>query len=97
MRGTPDTRSATLNEMMRAYENNIIRQALITSQGSVTKAAILLGISHQSLIHILESRHSDLLSLRTPVKPRKRSVVKKRGAGTLRKTGFAHLPDPNNR
>jgi DNA-binding NtrC family response regulator len=63
--------TAPLNEMMRRYENDIIRQALKTAQGKVTRAAHLLGISHQRLIYILESRHRDLLSVRTPISSRK--------------------------
>src|SRR4051812_7286023 len=68
---------ATLSALMRRYENDIIRQALIASQGSVTRAAISLGVSHQRLIYILKSRHKDLLSVRTPAKPRKRSIITK--------------------
>ena len=72
-----ETGNMTLSTLMRRYENDIIRQALITSQGSVTRAALLLGISHQRLIYILKSRHKDLLSVRTPAKPRKRSIITK--------------------
>ncbi len=68
--------TATLDEIMRRFENNIIRQALEASEGSITKAALLLGISHQRLGYILESRQRDLRSVRTPVK-RRQSVIKK--------------------
>jgi tetratricopeptide (TPR) repeat protein len=70
--------TAPLNEMMRRYENDIIRQALKTGKGKVTRAAHLLGISHQRLIYILESRHRDLLSIRTPIQNRKRIIKKER-------------------
>jgi transcriptional regulator with PAS, ATPase and Fis domain len=72
-----DAGATTLNDMVRHYENNLIRQALITAQGRVTRAALLLGVSHQSLIYIMKSRHQDLLSIRTPIRPRKRSIVSK--------------------
>lgn len=78
VRSLTDIGNATLNEMMRAYEKSIIQQALTDAQGSVSRAALLLGISHQSLIHMLGSRHRDLLALRTPVKTRKRSIMTKR-------------------
>ena len=76
-RGNADAGATTLNELMRRYENQLIRKALIASQGSVTRGALLLGVSHQRLIYIMKSRHRDLLSVRTPVKTRKRSIVKK--------------------
>jgi tetratricopeptide (TPR) repeat protein len=62
--------NVALDEMMRRYENNIIRQALTASQGSITRAALLLGISHQRLGYILESRQRDLQSVRTPIRTR---------------------------
>jgi transcriptional regulator with PAS, ATPase and Fis domain len=78
LRCTADLGTATLGEMVQSYENDLIRQALIASQGSVTRAALLLGISHQRLIYVLKNRHRDLLSVRTPIKPRRRSMKKKR-------------------
>jgi tetratricopeptide (TPR) repeat protein len=60
-----------LEETLRRYENDVIRQALAKSQGSVTQAARLLGVSHQRLIYIIKQRHQDLLSVRTPIKSRK--------------------------
>lgn len=76
MRILTEIGTAPLNEMMRRYENDIIRQALKTAKGKVTRAAHLLGISHQRLIYILESRHRDLLSVRTPIQNRKRIIKK---------------------
>lgn len=73
----PKIGKTTLGTLMKRYENNILRKALIASQGSVTKAALSLGISHQRLIYILKSRHKDLLSVRTPAKPRRRSIITK--------------------
>jgi len=62
-------------EVLR-YEGSLIRKALEDSDGSVTRAARLLGVTHQGLAFILNGRHSDLLSKRTPVKKRKRSIIR---------------------
>jgi len=63
------------SEVLR-YEGNLIRKALEESRGSVTRAARLLGVTHQGLAFILNGRHSDLLSIRTPVKRRRRSIIR---------------------
>lgn len=57
---------------VRLYERNLIKQALIKTEGRVTQAARLLGTSHQHLAHIIEFRHKDLLRLRTPPRPRRK-------------------------
>ena len=62
-------------EVLR-YEANLIRRALEESGGSVTRAARLLGVTHQGLAFILNGRHNDLLSIRTPVKRRRRSIIR---------------------
>jgi tetratricopeptide (TPR) repeat protein len=62
-------------EVLR-YEGSLIRKALETSRGSVTRAARLLGVTHQGLAFILNGRHSDLLSIRTPVKRRRKSIIR---------------------
>lgn len=62
-------------EVLR-YEGNLIRRALEESGGSVTRAARLLGVTHQGLAFILNGRHSDLLAIRTPVKRRRRSIIR---------------------
>ncbi len=62
-------------EVLR-YEGSLIRKALEDSGGSVTRAARLLGVTHQGLAFILNGRHSDLLSIRTPVKRRRRSIIR---------------------
>jgi CheY-like chemotaxis protein len=62
-------------EVLR-YEAHFIKLALKDSDGRVTRAARLLGLSgHQSLQYIINSRHKDLLSDRTPIVPRKRSFT----------------------
>jgi tetratricopeptide (TPR) repeat protein len=63
------------SEVLR-YEGSLIRRALEESGGSVTRAARLLGVTHQGLAFILNGRHNDLLSIRTPVKRRRRSIIR---------------------
>jgi tetratricopeptide (TPR) repeat protein len=67
----------TLVEEVRRYEAELISQALVTSRGSITRAALLLGISHQRLGYILESRHRDLQAVRTPPRTRQNIIKKK--------------------
>jgi tetratricopeptide (TPR) repeat protein len=69
--------SSALIEEVHRYERDLIRQALIKAEGSVTWAARLLGVSHQRLIYIIKKRHKDLRSVRTPAKRRHRSIIKK--------------------
>lgn len=69
---------ASLEELVLGYEGELIRKALESSGGSVTRAARSLGITHQGLAFILNGRHRDLLSVRTPVKPRRRSIIRYR-------------------
>lgn len=52
--------SNTLTEAVLAYEGKIIREAMGLTNGSVTKAATLLGISYQRLGYILDTRHEGL-------------------------------------
>lgn len=69
---------ASLEDLVLSYEGDLIRQALEASEGSVTRAARSLGITHQGLAFILNGRHRNLLSVRTPVKPRRRSIIRYR-------------------
>jgi tetratricopeptide (TPR) repeat protein len=66
------TRNFLLQEKVLKYERSIIRQALAQSNGSVSHAASLLGLSHQGLAYIIEARHRDLLKERTPIRRRPR-------------------------
>lgn len=68
----------SLEELVLNYEGDLIRRALESSGGSVTRAARLLGITHQGLAFILNGRHRNLLSVRTPVKTRRRSIIRYR-------------------
>jgi tetratricopeptide (TPR) repeat protein len=68
----------SLTKVMRAYEYRFIKQALENSQGSISRAARLLGIPYQSLGYVIKTRHKDLMSKRTPIKKRRSSIIKKR-------------------
>lgn len=70
--------SSSLDDEVRRYEGRLIKQALDAYGGSVTRAARALGITHQGLAFILNGRHKDLLSARTPIKPRRRSIIRYR-------------------
>lgn len=61
-----------LQEKLLQVERELIRQALAQTNGRVTPAAALLGISYQALAYIIPSRHPDLLKQRTPVRRRSR-------------------------
>jgi tetratricopeptide (TPR) repeat protein len=74
---TPSTSANfSLDAEVLRYEGSLIRKALEESGGSVTRAARRLGVTHQGLAFILNGRHSDLLSIRTPVKKRRRSIIR---------------------
>jgi tetratricopeptide (TPR) repeat protein len=62
----------TLKEEILSREHELIAHALEANDGSVTHAAKNLGISYQELHYMLETRHRDLSSLRTPVRRRPR-------------------------
>ena len=64
------TAGRNLTEEIQSLEHDLIRHALETNNGSVTRAARALGISYQELGYMLKTRHADLLTLRTP--PRRR-------------------------
>jgi tetratricopeptide (TPR) repeat protein len=59
------------------FEAKLIGQALDETGGSVSRAAKLLGLKHQTLTSILETRHKKLLGKRTPVEKRRRSIIKR--------------------
>jgi tetratricopeptide (TPR) repeat protein len=81
---TPETEAApdllsmngSLDENVLRYEGELIRQALKAAEGSVTRAARLLGVTHQGLAFILNGRQKNLLSSRKPAKPRRRSIIR---------------------
>ena len=68
------TKSPNLQKAVVKYEGTLIKQALTRTNGSVTHAASLLGLSHQGLGYVIESRHPQLLKERTPIRRRPRKV-----------------------
>jgi hypothetical protein len=66
----------SLEDEVLRYEGTIIKRALESSGGSVTRAARLLGTTHQGLAFILNGRHRSLLSARKPVRPRRKSIIR---------------------
>jgi transcriptional regulator with GAF, ATPase, and Fis domain len=56
----------TFVEQVREFERTLIRQALEEAQGSVTRAARALGLTHQGLCYIINHRHKELLTSRAP-------------------------------
>ncbi|MDQ5847315.1 MAG: hypothetical protein M3539_18680 [Acidobacteriota bacterium] len=66
------TKGRNLQQIILETEREIIRQALAQTNGGVTRAAALLGMSYQSLAYIIQSRHKDLLKERSPVRRRQR-------------------------
>lgn len=66
----------SLRSALHLLEGRYIEEALIRSGGRITKAASLLGISHQALRNVLDNRQQHLLSKRLPLKKRYRSIIK---------------------
>ncbi len=60
----------SLPDAVHAYERELILKALSDAGGRLTKAAGLLGVSHQSLSLTLHQRHKDLQQHRIQRKPR---------------------------
>lgn len=75
LRAGPGDEGFVLPRALEAYEARLIESALEEGGGSVTRAAKRLGVSHQALIQMLNTRHRRLLDKRTPARPRRRSIV----------------------
>jgi tetratricopeptide (TPR) repeat protein len=69
-------RSFSFYSVVQEFEEKIIEQALAESGGSVTGAAKLLGLKHQTLISMLKKRHKGLQAKRTPPEKRLKSIIK---------------------
>lgn len=61
---------------VQEVEARLIEQALEMEGGSVTSAAKRLGLKRQTLTNMLQVRHRKLLDKRTPLIPRRRSIIK---------------------
>jgi tetratricopeptide (TPR) repeat protein len=66
------SQGSDLNEKLLHVEREMIRQALAQAKGGVSQAARILGLSHQGLAYIIQSRHRELLKERSPVRRRAR-------------------------
>ena len=72
----PDWTNFSLRQAVLRYESHLIKLALLHSEGSVTKAARLLGYKHhQSLISLITSRHKELLTVRSPAHKRRQHLM----------------------
>jgi tetratricopeptide (TPR) repeat protein len=68
----------SLKQQVLQSEKVLIQRALLDSGGVVSRAARLLGFRHhQTLIALINSRHRDLLEARSPVRIRRRSLMRK--------------------
>lgn len=72
----PGERGFTMWDAIEELEERCIERALDAAGGSVTRAAKLLGLSHQSFIAMLNTRHRKLLPKRHPAERRLRSIIK---------------------
>jgi tetratricopeptide (TPR) repeat protein len=73
----PKTRAKSqlsLPDEMLNHERQMIREALIKGNKRVTRAAELLGITHQALSYIIGARHPNLIKERSPIhhRPKKK-------------------------
>src|SRR6266478_6567840 len=65
----------SFKQHVKESERTVIERALRDAGGSVTKAAHLLGFKHhQSLISLINTRHEELLKVRTKVRKRRRHL-----------------------
>lgn len=71
----PHDQNFTFYNAVHELEARLIEQALEEAGGSVSRAAKLLGMRHQTLGEILRRRHQSLLDLRTPAARRKKSII----------------------
>lgn len=77
----------SLRRKVQEYEERVIERALRDAGGVVSRAAQLLGFKHHhSLIAMLKGRHRKLLPARSPIVPRKRSII-----GAEREEGGAEI------
>jgi tetratricopeptide (TPR) repeat protein len=72
----PHDKTFSFFSAVHEFEAKIIEQALDEAGGSVTRAAKLLGLTHQTLGTILSQRHKQLAGKRTPRGKRLRSIIK---------------------
>ncbi len=67
----------SLADELLHFEGLLIKRALDQADGSVTRAARLLGMTHQGLAWSLSHRHKQLLRWRKPSRRRHESIIKR--------------------
>ena len=71
----PELSWSAFRRNVKKAEKAVLAHALREAEGSVTKAAHLLGFKHhQSLISIINIRHKDLLKTRSRIRKRRRHI-----------------------
>ena len=85
------TSGRPLDEEIFLLEHELIKYALDDAEGRVTFAARTLGISYQRLTHKLQTKHSDLLKDRSPLRRRTRKQPQKGTKITKRSLEFKQL------
>ncbi len=73
-----NTARGSFEQEVHNRESELIKAALDQANGSVTRAARILGLTHQGLCYIINHRHKHLLSSRAPIRVRRKSIIKKR-------------------
>jgi len=68
----------SFEEEVHKRESELIRLALDEAGGSVTRAARILGLTHQGLCYIINHRHQQLLTARAPIRVRRKSIIKRK-------------------
>ena len=63
-------------DAVHRFEEQLIREALSAAGGRVTEASMRLGLKHQTLAWMLNTRHARLLAERSEVKRRRRSIIR---------------------
>jgi two-component system chemotaxis response regulator CheY len=77
LRVPADWKGFSFKAEIRRFERLLIERSLKDAGGVVTRASQLLGFKHHySLITLMNRRHKDLLPARSPVVPRKRSIIR---------------------
>jgi hypothetical protein len=71
------TKPYDIDQRLLEHEHDLIKQALIQSDGKVSQAARLVGKSYQGLAKMIQTKHPDLIPLRTPVRRRSRNAHKR--------------------
>jgi DNA-binding NtrC family response regulator len=66
-----------LKHAVRDYEARFIEAALSRTGGKISQAAVMLGLSHQTLSNIIKYRQNNLQDKRLPPTPRRRSILRK--------------------